>query len=96
MIPSAAITAVCGIGNSRSAQMRAMPRAHAQLPYLRSASRASLASWDVGTVAQETSTNARTPITIRADLTWVSECTAQPCRAALLSEGYSQRRTRAL
>src|SRR4029453_10780724 len=76
---------VCGIGNSRSAQMRAMPRAHVHLPYVRSDSRASLASWDVGTVAQETSTNARTPITIMVDLTWVSKCTAQPCRAAFLS-----------
>src|SRR5512145_292750 len=56
--------------------MRAMPRAHAQGPYLWSTSRASLASWGVGILAQEPSTNARTPITIRADLTWVSECAA--------------------
>src|SRR5262249_30259773 len=73
MMPSAAITAVCGIGNARSAQMRAMPRAHAQLSYFCSVSTASLASRGVGIVAQEASTSDRTPITIRPDLTWASE-----------------------
>jgi len=73
MMPSAAITAVCGIGSTRSAQMRAMPRAHAQLSYLRSVSTASLASCGVGIVAQEESTIAKTLITIRPDLTWTSE-----------------------
>ncbi len=73
MMPRAAITAVCGIGNTRSAQMRAMPRAHAQLSYFRSVSTTSLASWDVGIVAQEASTSERTPIIIRADLTSASE-----------------------
>src|SRR5436309_14503206 len=48
--PSAAITAVCGTGNTRSAQMRAMPMAHAQVSYFRSVSTASLASWGVGIV----------------------------------------------
>src|SRR6516164_9481967 len=73
MMPSAAITAVCGIGNARSAQMRAMPRAHAQLSYFCSVSTASLASRGIGIVAQEASTSDRTPITIRPDLTWASE-----------------------
>src|ERR671919_2516083 len=73
MMPSAAITAACGTGNTRSAQMRAMPRAHAQLSYFRSVSMASLASWGVGIVAQEASTSDRAPITIRPDLTWASE-----------------------
>src|SRR5262245_8769539 len=84
MMPSAAITAVCGIGNSKSAQTSAIPGAHAQLPYPRSTSTASLASWDVGIVAQETSTNARTPITIRADLTWISESAPGPAGSALV------------
>src|SRR5215213_6212883 len=97
MIPSAAITAVCGTGNTRSAQMRAMPRAHAQLPYFWRASTASLASWGVGIVAQEASTWARTPITIRADLTLASERVGLALWGpALLSDDYSQRRTRAL
>src|SRR4030095_4828452 len=74
MIPRAAITAVCGIGNTRSAQMRAIPRAHAQLPYCRSVSTASLASWGVGMVAQEASTSVRTPIAVRPDLTAASKC----------------------
>src|ERR671919_1059204 len=96
MMPSAAITAVCGTGNTRSAQMRAMPRAHAQLSYFRSVSTASLASWGVG-IAQEASTSDRAPITIRPDLTWASERVgADAAGPALLSEGYSQRRTRAL
>src|SRR5215208_1694931 len=69
MIPSAAITAACGTGNTRSAQMRAMPRAHAQRPWSRSTSTASLASWGVGILAQEASTSNGTPITIRRDLT---------------------------
>src|SRR5215831_17345197 len=73
MMPSAAITAVCGIGNARSAQMRAMPRAHAQLSYFCSVSTASLASRGIGIVAQEASTSDRMPITIRPDLTWASE-----------------------
>src|SRR5262245_49398944 len=73
MIPSAAITAVCGIGSTRSAQIRAMPRAHAQFPYFRSVSTASLASWGVGIVAQEASMSDRTPITIRPDLTAATE-----------------------
>src|SRR3990170_4461513 len=68
MMPSAAITADCGTGNTRSAQMRAMPKAHAQLSYSRSVSTASLASWGVGIVEQEASTSDRTPITIRPDL----------------------------
>src|SRR5262249_48890227 len=92
MMPSAAITAVCGIGNARSAQMRAMPRAHAQLSYFCSVSTASLASRGIGIVAQEASTSDRMPITIRPDLTWASERVGP----ALLSDRYSQRRTRAL
>ena len=34
MMPSAAITGVCGMGSTRSAQIRAMPTAHAQLVVL--------------------------------------------------------------
>src|SRR4029453_18320914 len=76
MIPSAAITAVCGIGNTRSAQMRAMPTAHAQLSYCRSVRTTSLASWGVEITdhVPEASTSDRTPITIRPDLMWASEC----------------------
>src|SRR5215510_11321420 len=76
MMPSAAITAVCGIGNTRSAQMRAMPAAQAQLSYCRSVRTASLASWGVEITdhVQEASTSGRTPITIRPDLIWASEC----------------------
>src|SRR5215813_8768872 len=70
MMPRAAITAVCGTGNTRSAQMRAIPTAHAQPSYCRSVRTASLAS---GIVAQEASTSDRTPITIRPDLTWASQ-----------------------
>jgi hypothetical protein len=44
MMPRAAITTVCGTGNTRSAQMRAMPTAHAQASYFRSMRTASLAS----------------------------------------------------
>src|SRR5512134_1456304 len=68
MMPSAASTAACGMGKTRSIQMRAMPRAHAQLSYLRSVSTASLASWAVGIVAQAVSVSDRTPITIKPGL----------------------------
>ena len=95
MMPSATITAVCGTGNTTSAQMRAMPRAHAQLSYSRSVSTASLASSGVGTLAQEASTSDRTPITIRPDFTWASERVGA-VQAALIADGYSQRRTRDL
>src|SRR5215471_289669 len=83
MMPSAAITAVCGIGNTRSAQKRPMPKAQAQLSYFRSVSRASLASW-VGIVAQEASTSAKTPITIKPNLTSASNRLAPACGPALL------------
>src|SRR6266508_4622347 len=97
MMPSAAITAVCGTGNTRSAQMRAMPRAHAEFSYFPSVSTASLASWGVGIVAQEASTSDRTPITIRPDLTiGLRTRRAGAAGPALLSDGYSQRRTRVL
>src|SRR5919106_4673693 len=89
MMPSAAITAVCGTGNTRSAQMRAMPRAHAQLSYFRSVSTASLASWGVGIVAQEASTSDRTPITIRMGL---APGLASPFEAAQLLRPSSDNR----
>src|SRR5262245_6222131 len=82
MMPSEAITAACGIGSTRSAQMRAMPRAHAQLPYFRSDSRASLASWGVGIVAQEASASARTPITIRTGLISPSDAQGWSCETS--------------
>src|SRR4029450_4924999 len=76
MIPRAAITAVCGIGNTRAAQMRAMPAAHAQLSYWRSLRTTSLASSGVEITdhVQEASTSDRTQITIRPDLIWASGC----------------------
>jgi hypothetical protein len=51
-----------------------------------------LASWGIGILAQEASTNDRTPITIRPDLTSASKRVG----SALLLNGYTQRRTRAL
>jgi hypothetical protein len=72
MIPRAAITAVCGIGSTRSAEMRPTPRAHAQLPQPRSDSTALLASSGVGILVQEANASARTLITTRAGLTSVS------------------------
>src|SRR5262245_863211 len=98
MMPRAVITAVCGIGNTRSAQMRAMPTAHAQLSYCRSVRTTSLASWGVEITdhVQEASTSDRAPIAIRPDLIWASECAGPLVPAALLVRRYSQRRTRAL
>src|SRR5262245_38798156 len=98
MMPRAAITAVCGIGNTRSAQMRAMPTAHAQLSYCRSVTATSLASAGVEITdhVQEASASDRMPITIKPDLIWASECEGLSFRAALLVRRYSQRRTRAL
>src|SRR4029453_18877708 len=68
MIPRAAITAVSGIGSTRSAQMRPTPRAHAQLPQFRSDSTALLASSGVGLLVQEATASARTLIMHRAGL----------------------------
>src|SRR5262249_2730065 len=50
----------------------AMPRAHAQLPYARSVSTASLASWGVGIGAHEESTTAKTLNAIRPVVTKAS------------------------
>src|SRR5262249_27527805 len=66
--PRAAITTVWGTGSTRSAQMRAMPAAHAQASYFRSTRTASLASWGVGIVVQEVSTTARMTSTNKSDL----------------------------
>src|SRR5262245_8663273 len=81
MMPRAAITAVCGIGNTRSAQMRAMPTAHAQLSYCRSVRTASSASWGVEITdhVQEASTSDRGPITIWPDLIWAPRAQGAPC-----------------
>jgi hypothetical protein len=74
-----------------------MRRAHAQLPYSRSDSTASLASSGVGIVAQEANTSAGTPIAIKTVLTSTSErATLALETSALVFDGYSQRRTRAL
>src|SRR5215203_4315595 len=85
MTPSAAITTVWGTGNTTSAQMSAMPTAHAQSSYPWSMRTTSPASWDVGTVAQEASATARMTTTTEFNLNSASGLRGATDRAGALA-----------